>query len=78
MKTGTHQLANRNWAVAERDPTKAGSTDDAILAVLMDIREELRGVTSRLDCYETLSMPGLLRRIAKNTTKPKRQRKVKA
>jgi hypothetical protein len=76
MRTGQHQLANSTWVVAQRlEPDKAQSIDHAILAMLMDIREELRAITGRLDCSETLSIPALLRRISANTHKPKRRLK---
>lgn len=75
MRTGNHQHANSNWVVASKDnPGSARTTEHAVLATLMDIREELRGITARLDCHETLSIPRLLREIKRNTTKRKRKR----
>lgn len=74
MRTGTHGGANWNWSTLTDDKTHARSTDHAQLAVLMDIREELRAISSRLDCHETLSIPRILRRISANTHKPKRRR----
>jgi hypothetical protein len=76
MRTGRHHLANKNWDVANSvHPASAKDVDHAILATLMDIREELRAITGRLDCSETLLIPALLRRISANTHKPKRRRK---
>lgn len=76
MRTGNHQSANYRWNVQDTTGKYAAAdTDHAILAVLMDIREELRGVSGRLDCSETLTIPRLLRKIATNTTKPRRRRK---
>lgn len=74
MRTGQHQLPNCNWKVTD-DHRNASDVHHAILATLMDIRAELRGITSRLDCHETLALPNILRRIARNTTKPKKRKK---
>lgn len=56
----------------------------ATLATLLDIRDELRRIrevqnvlNTRLNCAETFSIPRSLARIAKNTTKRTRVRKVK-
>lgn len=48
-------------------------TSDAQLAVLMDIREELKLMNLRLQCSEFISIPKKLDRIARNTAKPKRK-----
>ena len=39
----------------------------AQLAVLMDIRDELKAIRARLDCNGTLGIPHKLERIARNT-----------
>ena len=51
---------------------------DAHLAVLMDIRDELKQLNRLLGCENFLDIPALLRMIRENTTKPKVKRKVKA
>jgi len=77
MRKGTHALANAVWRVADlKDPNRSESVEHALLAVLMDIREELRAISGRLDYPETLSIPGLLRTIVMHT-KPKRKRRKK-
>lgn len=79
MRTGTHGGANWNWGVLDvNDPKSARSVEHATLAVLMDIREELRAISRRLDCHDTLSIPRILRRISANTHKPRRRKKATA
>lgn len=52
--------------------------DEVAIAVLMDLRDELKGIRARLDYYETIAMPRYLRRIALAVEKPhKRRRKRK-
>ena len=46
----------------------------AQLAVLMDIRDELQELNARLRCQETLRIPRYLKRIASNTAKPRKPR----
>jgi hypothetical protein len=75
MRTGSHEAANWNWSVLASDKTVARSAEHALLAVLMDIREELRGLTERLDCHEFVAIPRTLRRVAANTARPKKQKK---
>ena len=74
------------WNLAE-----VPSNEHVMIAVLMDIRDELQSLRSsltnansclvrmagRLDCHETISIPRLLRRISVNTHKPKRKRAKK-
>lgn len=44
------------------------------MIVLMDIREELRAISGRLDCADTLAIPRILQRISRNTDKPRKKR----
>lgn len=60
---------NANWVIHQDTMTKTISFDGAQLAVLMDIRDELQGIRTRLDCHETLSIPRLLRDIKRNTSR---------
>lgn len=80
---------NWTWGTLDHNGQNAHSVEHAILAVLMDIRDELQEIKadqiitdnvlrSRLNCHETLSMPRLLRRIAANTAKPKKRKKKTA
>lgn len=50
--------------------------DQAQLAVLMDIRRELKRMNRLLHCPNFTGIPATLRRISRNTAKP-RKRKVK-
>lgn len=43
-------------------------------AVLMDIRDELKRINARLNCSETMKIPRLLARIARNTNKKKKRK----
>ncbi len=58
--------ANVNWRIGT-NPDGTTPSKDAHLATLMDIRDELQAIRRRLDCHETLAMPGSLRRIERNT-----------
>jgi len=62
------RMANKNWPVQPKENSKY-SVAAASLAVLMDIRDELKFINSRLDCQETLAIPRLLSKIAVNTTR---------
>lgn len=61
---------NRNWTIyTNRDGSTP--TDDAHLAVLMDIRDELQRLNRLLHCENFTGIPFVLHRIRKNTA-PKR------
>ena len=64
---------NSRWGL---NPSLGGgfATDQAQLAVLMDIRDELQSLNRRMDCAETLSIPRVLEKIRKNTTPKRRKR----
>lgn len=65
---------DQNWTI-ERNLDGKWSFDAAHLAVLMDIRDELKAMRRRPDCAETLAIPRMLKQIRANTTK--RRRKIK-
>ena len=66
------QWANAQWTIPGDPNTGTVATWEAVqLAVLMDIRRELHTLNSHLGCPNTSDIPGLLRRIARNTTKKK-------
>ena len=44
------------------------------LAVLMDIRDELKKLNGLLHCSNFKAIPGELREIRRNTTKPRRKK----
>ena len=62
-----------NWAIGTNEN---GTTppDDATLAVLMDVRDELKVLNGLLRCPNFLGIPASLTRISRNTAKPKRSR----
>lgn len=74
------RFKDADWGVrtAEGKPHCADNVHEATLAVLMDLRDELKRINVRLDCHETLAIPRLLRTIASNTKRKKRSRKPKA
>ncbi len=45
------------------------------IAVLMDIRDELKRLNSLLHCHNFVSIPQTLKGIRRNTTKKKRKKK---
>lgn len=59
-----------NWAI--REITYPG----AQLAVLMDIRDELKRLNGLLHCENFQRIPRKLDRISRNTAKPRKRRKV--
>jgi hypothetical protein len=68
--------SNINWWVADEkgDVYRNYDFSGAQLAVLMDIREELRKLNGLLHCPNFIGMPHTLSAIRKNTTKPKRRK----
>lgn len=60
-----------NWKVSDDGGVHSRSVQHAQLAVLMDIRDELKELNATLACHNTRAIPGFLRRIARNTTKKK-------
>lgn len=66
---------NITWAVAnETGVLYEPCVGHAQLAVLMDIRQELRQINATLQCAETRSIPRILRCISANTAKPRKAR----
>ena len=63
---------DETWAVcSEINPDM--TFDGAQLAVLMDIRDELKRLNTLLHCPNFVEFPHILRRIRLNTTKRKRK-----
>ena len=60
------------------DPKPDGTYcfDAASLAVLMDLRDELKRLNMLLHCHNFIAIPGILRDVRRNTTKPKRKAKA--
>lgn len=64
-----------NWSVRTKERARAddGATfDGAQLAVLMDIRDELRALNAVLGCINFRRVPRYLRDIRRNTTKKRK------
>lgn len=67
------QQRDQDWVVAEPDG-EVLTWERAGIAVLMDIRRELRRLNGLLACDQFLAVPGDLREIVRNTRRPKRKR----
>lgn len=65
-----------NWALS---PTSSGkfSFDSAHLAVLMDLRDELKQLNRVFACYNFTQIPAVLRAIKRNTAPRVRYKKAK-
>lgn len=61
-----------NWTVHPMDSGNF-SYDAAQLAVLMDLRDEMKKMNSILNCPNFLEIPAVLQRISRNTTKPRKK-----
>ena len=68
------RLKDIDWNM--HDSANKGPKDYSTIYVnvLMDIRDELKRINTRLDCHETLKIPRYLRRIATNTTKKRKKK----
>lgn len=49
-------------------------TNGAQLRILMDIRDELKSLNALLHCGNFVGIPATLRRISRNTVKPKKKK----
>ena len=65
-----------NLTIAEEDGSVA-TWECASIAVLMDIRRELRRLNAAIYCRNFVGMPRHLARIARNTEKPPKNRAEK-
>ena len=67
------RLKDFNWSF---DKTNEGKyfTDQVAVAVLMDIRDELKLMNQILQCPNTSEIPAILRDIRKNTKKRRGKR----
>lgn len=69
------RFKDREWNCSDRDPP---GYEAAHLAVMMDIRDELKRLNLLLHCYNFTQIPGVLRSIRRNTAKPRPPRRAKA
>lgn len=63
---------NVNWQVADTNGD-VKSWDQAMVAVLMDIRDELKQLNHVFGCANFLAIPMTLNRIDNNTRKPRKK-----
>jgi hypothetical protein len=65
-----------DWNLNNAEPNGKGgfqcSIDTIQAAVLMDIRDELRRINAVLACHNTQQIASILRRISRNTAKPRK------
>jgi ABC-type transporter Mla MlaB component len=61
-----------NWTLPDTHHTY----DSASLAVLMDLRDELKRLNNLLNCPNALEIPTILRKIRANTTKKRKKRRA--
>ena len=77
MSTEVHypnyQVANQDWSI-HIDEGGRVRHEDAQLAVLMDIRAELRKLNRLLHCDNFVGIPRVLEGIKRNTTKKRRKK----
>jgi hypothetical protein len=64
------RLKDALWHVVDTDG-RVGTWEQCLLAVLMDIRDELKLVNQVLQCHNTKDIPRKLERIARNAAKIK-------
>lgn len=64
---------NVDWQVLD-DQNNVETWERVSVAVLMDIRRELRALNQLLTCPNFTTFPSTLRAIEKNTKTPKRKR----
>jgi hypothetical protein len=62
-----------NWSVAD-DSGSTRSWDEVQVAVLMDIRDELKRLNTLLHCSNFVEIPSILRTIKRNTIKKRKPR----
>lgn len=69
---------NVNWNVAdENGQTYPNLRDGCSLAVLMDIRDELQALNSKIDCYRVRDALDAIARMNRDGVKIRRPRKRK-
>jgi hypothetical protein len=62
-----------DWLVADEGGT-VPTWERVNLAVLMDIRDELKRLNAAIYCRDFLAIPSTLRRISANTAKPRKKK----
>lgn len=59
------RFKNADWDIRTEDEIRPKVHEDAILAVLMDIRDEMQRLNTLLHCPNFVGIPGKLERIAR-------------
>lgn len=60
------------WHVAD-DAGRVTQWDQVQVAILMDLRDELKKLNAVFSCHNFLEVPQILREIRRNTRKPKKK-----
>lgn len=68
-----HKDANWNLSGVGPDERSVKTWEEAGIAVLMDIRDELKRLNATLHCQNFLAIPWTLKGIERNTTRKKRR-----
>ena len=66
-----------NWGVSTKTDGNVWDTAGAQLAVLMDLRDELKRLNHIICCPNFIGIPSVLEQIRRNTTKPRRRKVTK-
>lgn len=61
------------WLVADENGVVYNGVNAATLAVLMDLRDELKRLNAVLTCPNFIGIPAILRQIRTNTSLPKKK-----
>ena len=66
-----------NWNLEATGNGCIKTWEQAGIAVLMDIRDELKALNGIIGCRNVMDVPQILREIRRNTTKRRKPRKAK-
>ena len=70
---------NEDWYVAAEDGALwADMRDGVMLAVLMDLRDELQAIKGILLCHNMLSIPRRLEQIERNTRTTRKRKRARS
>lgn len=65
-----------NWTLPTNPSGNIESWQYVPIAVMMDIRDELKQLNRLIGCHNTIRIPRILDQIEANTKRPKRKRKT--
>lgn len=68
------RFKDQNWTIPQSDSGTV-SWDGVTVAILMDIRDELKKLNALLHCSNFVTIPTIMREVAVNTKPKKRKRK---